>query len=224
MRPIILILTLLLFPQLVFSATIYGTIYDYSLDKVKDVRVEINTEPRQFYISKNGSYAFNVPNGNYRVGAKQYVGSLLKASVSENITIKDDGSYVLDLILFPNIEEDELEDDIDIIDPYPERKINFVPLLILVLFIIVIFVFYKIKKKIFGKEKKTEEKFEDDLEQIIKIIKQEGGRTTQKHIRKQIPLSEAKISLMIDELEHNGIIEKIKKGRGNIIILKSKTL
>jgi len=224
MKLIIIVLMILLFPQLVSSATIYGAIYDYSLDKARDIRVEIDTEPRQFYISKNGSYAFNVPNGNYRVGANQYVGSLLKASVSENITIKDEGSYVLDLILFPNIEEDELDDDIDIIDPYPERKINFVPLLILILFIIVIFVFYKIKKKIFGKEEKTEEKFEDDLDGIIKIIKQEGGRTTQKHIRKQIPLSEAKISLMIDELEHKGIIEKIKKGRGNIIILKSKTL
>jgi len=57
---------------------------------------------------------------------------------------------------------------------------------------------------------------------LIKIIKREGGRTTQKYIRKQIPLSEAKISLMIAELEHKGIIEKIKKGRGNIIILKRK--
>ena len=60
------------------------------------------------------------------------------------------------------------------------------------------------------------------MEQIIKIIKREGSRTTQKEIRKQIPLSEAKISLMIAELEHKGIIEKIKKGRGNIIILKKK--
>ena len=58
------------------------------------------------------------------------------------------------------------------------------------------------------------------MEIILKILIQEGGRTTQKGIRKQIQLSEAKISLMIAELEHKGIIEKIKKGRGNIIILK----
>ena len=62
----------------------------------------------------------------------------------------------------------------------------------------------------------------DDLseEDFLEIIKKEGGRTTQKDIRKEIPLSEAKTSLMIAELEHKGIIEKIKKGRGNIIILK----
>ncbi len=69
---------------------------------------------------------------------------------------------------------------------------------------------------------KTAETKDNDLEQLTKIIKQEGGRTTQKDIRKQIPLSEAKISLMITELEHKGVIEKIKKGRGNIIILKKK--
>ena len=54
------------------------------------------------------------------------------------------------------------------------------------------------------------------------MIRKEGGRATQKDIRKQIPLSEAKISLMLAELEHKGVVEKIKKGRGNIIILKKK--
>ncbi|MBI5880723.1 hypothetical protein HZB90_01185, partial [archaeon] len=64
---------------------------------------------------------------------------------------------------------------------------------------------------------KTEE---NDLDRLVDIIKKEGGRTTQKEIRKQIPLSEAKISLMITELEHKGVVEKIKKGRGNVIMLK----
>jgi uncharacterized membrane protein len=74
------------------------------------------------------------------------------------------------------------------------------------------------------KEEKKEEHPQDtalDLGTVLKIIKEEGGRTTQKDIRKKIPLSEAKVSLMISELEAKGKIEKIKKGRGNIIILKS---
>ena len=57
---------------------------------------------------------------------------------------------------------------------------------------------------------------------IIRIIKENKGRITQKDIRKQIPLSEAKISLMITELEDKGIVKRIKKGRGNIIILSKK--
>ena len=35
-----------------------------------------------------------------------------------------------------------------------------------------------------------------------------------------LDLSEAKISLILTELEHKGQIEKVKKGRGNVIILK----
>lgn len=226
MREVILIFMLLVAIPTAFSATIYGTIYDLSLDKAKNIRVEVNTEPNQFYISKNGSYAFNVPSGSYTVKAEQYIGNLLKSSVIENITIKDDGSYVLDLILFPTIEE-ELEDNIELIE-IPEKKSNFIYnfgfIIILLLVIFLIYWFYFFRKKKVKKEKDRiidqEEKVpEDDLKKVIEIIKEEGGRTTQKDIRKKIPLSEAKISLLIAELEHNGKIKKIKKGRGNIIIL-----
>jgi len=61
----------------------------------------------------------------------------------------------------------------------------------------------------------------DYLDKILELIKKEG-RITQKEIRKQIPLSEAKISLIISELEAKGIVRKIKRGRGNIIILEKK--
>jgi predicted HTH transcriptional regulator len=60
-----------------------------------------------------------------------------------------------------------------------------------------------------------------EIEDILSFIKEEGNRTTQKDIRKKFPLSEAKISLMIAELEAKGKVEKIKKGRGNIIVIKS---
>jgi len=52
---------------------------------------------------------------------------------------------------------------------------------------------------------------------IFNIIKKEK-RTTQKDIRSKVPLSEAKISLVISDLEDKGMIRKIKKGRGNILI------
>lgn len=68
---------------------------------------------------------------------------------------------------------------------------------------------------------KEEGQIESDeyLVSVLKIIKK-SKRITQKDIRKQVPLSEAKISLIVSELEHKGIIEKIKKGRGNILVLK----
>ena len=64
-------------------------------------------------------------------------------------------------------------------------------------------------------------KIEDFLSKdVIKFIKEEGGRVTQKDIRKKFPYSEAKISLIITELEKDNIVERIKKGRGNVIVLK----
>ncbi len=59
------------------------------------------------------------------------------------------------------------------------------------------------------------------VKEVIEFIESQGGSTTQKDIRKKFTSSEAKISLVITELAHKDRIEKIKKGRGNIIVLKS---
>jgi len=64
------------------------------------------------------------------------------------------------------------------------------------------------------------EEINNDLySKVLEVIKKEK-RITQKSLRKQFPLSEAKISLVITELEAKGKIEKIKKGRGNLLIFK----
>lgn len=211
------------------AATIYGTLYDLSLKKVNNARVEINTSPKQFLIAQNGTYSFNVPNGGYTIKAQLVQKNTILASIQENITIKQDGNYVLDLILFPDIEEGVEDIDIEvnsnIIETNKNKSSILIGFFVLVALVVILIVVYYLKKKKLKKEQiKSEQgkKEENDLDQIIKIIKQEGGRTTQKEIRKQIPLSEAKISLMLAELEHKGVIEKIKKGRGNIIILRKK--
>ena len=215
------------------AATIYGNVYDLSLKKANNARVEINTVPKQFLVAQNGSYSFEVPNGFYRIKAQIMQKSAIVASVEENITVKQSGEYVLDLILFPDIEEGVENADIDVnvgvIETGKKQNYILTGLVILsILAVIFIGAYYLKKNKKQQKEKsKNEEEIkkeeeDDGLGQLIKIIKQENGRTTQKEIRRQIPLSEAKISLMIAELEHKGIVEKIKKGRGNIIILKNK--
>ncbi|MBI2654540.1 hypothetical protein HYX02_07095 [Candidatus Woesearchaeota archaeon] len=211
------------------AATIYGTVYDLSLKKINNARVEINTSPKQVFVTQNGSYSFNVPNGFYTIKAQLIQKNTVIASVKENITIKQPGEYVLDLILFPDVEEGVEEIDFDVNEDVLGRERNGVLIVFVVLVVLLAGIgFYYFRKIRSSKEEIKEDKIiekeeqKDDLEQIIKIIKQEGGRATQKEIRKQIPLSEAKISLMIAELEHKGFIEKIKKGRGNIILLKKR--
>lgn len=62
----------------------------------------------------------------------------------------------------------------------------------------------------------------EDLKEVIRIMEKHGGRMTQLDLRKSLPYSEAKVSLMISDLESRGIVKKIKKGRGNILILSTQ--
>ncbi len=229
LRALILPILLILASSMVFAANIEGTVYDIELNSVKDAIIEIDTTPKQSFVSKNSTYSFDVPIGKYTITAKHEQGI-----AQEKITIKDDGDYNIDLILFPDFSEEvEIldESDLDVSTAYTEETkyswyyfIGF--LIVLIIFIAVIFNYKKkletkLKEEIKEiKEIKKEEDLEADLKELVAFIKKEGGRITQKDLRKHFPQSEAKISLMVAELEHKGKIKKIKKGRGNIITLR----
>jgi len=57
----------------------------------------------------------------------------------------------------------------------------------------------------------------DDLKDILELIRISGNRITQLELRKKSRYSESKVSLMLSDLEERRMIEKFKKGRGNII-------
>ncbi|WP_406660652.1 hypothetical protein V7O66_12560 [Methanolobus sp. ZRKC3] len=58
-----------------------------------------------------------------------------------------------------------------------------------------------------------------DLQEILDILSSQGGRMTQKDMRKRLHYSEGKVSLMLLDLEKRGKIQKFKKGRGNVLFL-----
>jgi uncharacterized membrane protein len=64
---------------------------------------------------------------------------------------------------------------------------------------------------------KPEASLPDDLKEIMDLIRANGNRITQRELRKKSPYSESKVSLMLSDLEERGLVEKFKKGRGNII-------
>ena len=229
---VFLLVSFLLFASICHAATIYGTVYDLELKKITNAKVEINTNPKQAIVAANGTYSFNVPNGKYFLKAYVSQKNSIISFVNENITVSQDGKYVLDLILFPDVEEGLEDPNLDVNGDIIQNS-NVWIYVLLVLLLVLLAGFVIIAKKAYKKkelaennienaEHKLERVIEHELDLVVSIIKKEGGRATQKEIRKQIPLSEAKISLMIAELEHKGIVEKIKKGRGNIVILKKK--
>ncbi|MBN1645352.1 hypothetical protein JW851_04955 [Candidatus Woesearchaeota archaeon] len=228
------LMLLILLSSLASAAVIEGKIYDIELNELSNVKIEVNTVPRQILVSTDGSYSFNLPSGTYSITAT-YSKEDLK--IIEHVTVKDQGTYNLDLILFPDLDpEAEILNEvteIDIANSYFEEDANTLGRLTIIIVLavlagLIIFIWFKFKSKTEEIKKEVEKKVAkasrppvpEDLKDLVKFIKQEGGRTTQKDIRKHIPLSEAKISLMIAELEDKGLIKKIKKGRGNIIVLK----
>ena len=211
----------------VLGVTIHGTVYDFGLDKLPDAVVEINSTPRQQMVAKNGTYSFSVPPGEYSLKARH---EKADAEVAEGISALVEGDYVLDLILLPVLGGDEelLMEEPTVTEELITEKPAMHWLLWVVVFVVLGWLVYKISRKpkqivekIVQREVIREVKevaVVEELQKIMEFIEKEGGRTTQKDIRKNFPYSEAKISLMIDDLEAKGLVKKVKKGRGNIII------
>ena len=210
------------------GATVYGNVYDLSLEKAKGALVDVNTTPNQFMIASDGKYSFEIPRGTYLIRAKSTdnTGVLLESRL---ITISQEGNYVLDFILFPVIEDEE-DVSIDLGDIADGGKNTALWIVLAIIGAVIAGLLAWKLRDLFWKNKETlpikpiendrTPATDPDLEKVIQVIAKEGGRATQKEIRQQIPFSEAKISLMITELEHKGRIEKIKKGRGNIVTLR----
>lgn len=239
---------LVLFTSPVSAAIIHGTIYDLDLTTLPKTVVDISTTPKQRVVSSDGTYAFTVDKGTYVIRAQHKDNNTL-LTTEEQIVIKENGSYVFDLFLLLSFEsEEEIAGDIsiDVENIFVEeinRKTYLIFGIVTVLVFCVIYLFYKILR---NPERRRKKDIEKDIEsgneqtgetgtpederlhdavgqQVLSTLRQNEGRLTQKELRKNIPLSEAKISLVLTDLETQGKIRKIKKGRGNIIVLSNGT-
>lgn len=229
----------LLNANMISAATLSGNIYDMALQKEYDIVVEIDTVPNQLMVSKDGYYSFNVNPGNYTLHA--YTST---SETREYIAVSDEGEYVLDLVLEDNIPASL--DGISLADPDivvssslpADVNKNAILLAVLITLFIVLIIALSVFFLVFRKKKHSntnmreasgkpmldhekasaETEDVDGYEQKILLMIKKEKRTTQKDVRKEIPLSEAKISLILTDLEDKGKIRKIKKGRGNVLI------
>ena len=263
------------------AALLHGTVYDLSLDPVVGAVVEVNTTPGQRFLSTDGEYSFDLQPGSYLLTAKKLSGDETVSSAEESILVEGEGTFVLDLILYPEIlSEEELLapgalDDVerDFSTPFPQLAlIAAAAAATLLALIFMLFILGRASKRLSSVEivlaalrhrkhaskEQSEEKqakpsappspstpsvssagpssesspesspesphessseLSPELSGLCGIISAAGGRMTQRDLRKELPYSEAKVSLMVAELEGRGILKKFKKGRGNIIVL-----
>ncbi len=231
--PLFLILVLLTLP-VVAAATLKGTIYNTQLNPEQNVLVEISTSPPQKYLSRDGSYAFELASGSYTLTAQK--GTVI---VEERINILSEGTYIYDLFLLPGFaEEDDLWNDStqELLEEESTAWWRYA-----IAGAIALFALYRIgrARKKYGPLRIFRKRVKEDaaksveqhkaelaqepghLDKAMEIIRKNDGRLTQKELRKEmLYLSEAKVSLIVTELEHKGLIEKVKKGRGNVLLWK----
>lgn len=259
------------------AATISGTVYTFSLEPARGAIVEANSTPRQLIVATHGSYELALPRGHYTI-IVSYTESYRTSTADENITVIDDGSYVLDFIVFPDLSDENellagLGDDINFDDfaeedtpPTSAGTTGTAAITIAVLMILALAIlgYVLITRRGTGKERKeegrrreTEEGIREEAQryegtrerkgeekahgsqyeapatnllddeknpkqEVLDFIISQGGRVTQKDIRKGLGASEAKISLILTELESEGIIKKIKRGKGNVIVMQRR--
>lgn len=235
---VLLVFIAVLSSNLVYSARVYGSIYDQEMNTINQVVVEVNSTPRQRHVSRYGGYSFELEPGLY----------LMEATLTRNgttITIAEEyvevltqeGEYIVDLFINPEI--NLTGDRIEIVNEQVNLTffwiLSFSSLLILGISIFTITKIYKKNKKEISVEyniqydshdndiKVQEEEINSESialkNRILKILTNNGGKATQKEIRKKIPLSESKISQIITELCEEKKILKKKEGRSNILII-----
>jgi len=227
MRKIIVIFVIAMFIPFIDTSTaarVHGVIYEwYTLQPLENVIVYVNSTPPQRIVASSGIYEFELDSGSYQIVAEYYENNKLVYRCNESIVIVSDGNFTLDLIMVPNIDLNEsifgdggINFEIDM--GSGRENTNSILMMILLVSIASLIILILLWK---GKERREEtSELPEDLREIVEIIRREGGRTTQLKLRKKLNYSEAKISLMLADLENRGIIEKFKRGRGNIIILK----
>ena len=231
---LLLICSALLFPPLVSAAVIEGDVYSIYLELLDHAVISIDTVPQQVVVAKEGHYAFTVPPGDYVITAEQRNGDVYYRE--ENVTVAEEGTYTLDLLLDPLFEEPldslpdltTLEDD----DVSFTHKGTFWLYLVLLILLFIIFTLLWTRKRWHHQEEQAHQQemqreaqdhelgddLDEQIQQVLAYLKTEGGRAHQKAIRKHFSMSEAKLSLLIADMEHRGMVKKIKKGRGNIIV------
>ncbi len=122
------------------------------------------------------------------------------------------------------VEKPELADSYNVYVVYEEMFPLFaflflVPIpIIIIIAIIIIFYFYHKKHSV----KNILPVLTDDERKIMEILLREKKPIDQRQIVKEMDYSKAKVSRLIQNLVDRGLIEKIIKGRKNIIKLKKK--
>ena len=231
MKQVFVLLLFFVFFQSCLAATIHGELFDWeTLERIDNVVIDVNSVPPQRIVAENGFYSFNVEPGTYSIEAMQFVNGELASIAFETVIVESQGTFNLDLVL-RNATEQDLEGlkekgmETTLFDRSWETQAFLFATFFAVAFGAVFWYFRKRKQpkeeSFLSVQQKPEPGLDIYANEVLDVLKRSGNRLTQKELRDKCQTcGEAKISLILTELEAMGKVKKIKKGRGNIIVLR----
>lgn len=111
------------------TATVHGATYSWdTLESLNDTVININSNPPQSIVAKNGTYSFELGPGDYIITANYYQNNILIYSKETTLRIEGEGNYVFDLLLYPVSENQAVEavgdktNNIDSANPVEEAR------------------------------------------------------------------------------------------------------
>jgi uncharacterized membrane protein len=100
------------FPDSNVTATVHGATYaSDTLELLNDTVINVNSNPPQSMVAKDGTYSFELVPGEYTITARYYQNSTLIFSKETDLKIEEEGNYVFDLLLYP-VSENQVKETI----------------------------------------------------------------------------------------------------------------
>ncbi|MBI5133586.1 MAG: hypothetical protein HZA83_02635 [Thaumarchaeota archaeon] len=232
MRILALFVLLLTF---LHAATVYGEIIDpEDFEALNNTIIKISG-PTTMQIIASENYSVDLAPGAYNMTAQYIENGKLKYYAKETITVGNEIVH-FDIIPLPLDFQQVYDVDFEELPDVPEKQepggdaLIVVAVFAIAIIVIMFFVYRGKNKKQDGAgyatpDTKLETKRyvpDSDGKTVLKILEENEGRLTQKELRQILKWSEAKMSLVVAELEATGKIIRIKKGRENILKIKER--
>ena len=194
------------------AAFIYGDIYDSNLERLNKTAIQVEGRFSYMLVTERGNYSLFLPDGDYKLSASAFDGAGEPAFYTEEQVSAGAADQRVDLVLKP-VKRDA------------SGNIVYAALAALALGAFALAFYLNHRRAGQNQEPEaTEEapkpiKAEPDegMKSVLRALESQDGRATQKELKEALGFSDAKLSLILSELEHSGYVKKFKRGRGNIV-------
>lgn len=197
------VLALLLIVGCSSPAFVHGDIYSSSLEELDGTLIRLEGRFSYQLVVPGSNYSIFLPEGSYTISASQFDehGGLLLYAQQDIMVGGEDQE--IDLILYP-----------------PNQDILLAVGIMAILAAVFLFANrrWRARDKQTGTRKSTESHALDgDALKVLAALESSDNRATQKELRQSLRFSDAKLSLILTELEQTGRVKKFRRGRANII-------